>query len=285
MKLIAYFSDKEIDKAVAGAFVAGARVHGVDAVAMAGKAADDYAIDAVVLFGVKARARFDAFRAAGVNTIVLDKGYVRWRAEGPNKWCEFWRVAVNAHHPTRYLATMRSPSDRFDRLGLEMLPWRPSGKAVIYAGSSAKYHSFNGLAPATRYARKIVSRLRELTERPIIYRPKPSWHEAEPVRGAAYSRPPEHLSDLLPNAHALVTNGSNASFEAILAGVPTIVLGEAVSAPLSSDALEDIETPRLADMEARLQWAADLAYCQWTLAELRSGEAWPHIDKQLRVVA
>jgi len=64
-------------------------------------------------------------------------------------------------------------------------------------------------------------------------------------------------------------------------GVPTIVLGEAVSAPLSSSSLGDIEAPRLAKFSQRLQWAADLAYCQWTIDEFRSGEAWPHLRKLL----
>lgn len=278
MRVGVWYSNKGRDERVAEAFAAGCRTLGDEAIA---EQSDDYStpigFDAAFVFGVKARERFQDIRAAGVHTIYFDKGYVRTSAPGGDKDPEFWRVAVNAHHPTRYLGSLRSPTDRWERLGIELKPWRSSGEHIIIAGSSLKYHAFNGLDHPTVYAEDIVRKIRKRSERPIIYRPKPSWTGAVPVAGASYSRHPERIQDLLHGAHALVTNGSNSCFEAVVAGIPCIVLGEAVASPISSITLKDIESPVLASENDRIQWCADLAYCQWTLSELASGEAWQHI--------
>lgn len=281
MRLLAYYSNKGLDEELVTSFARGAREHGV-AVKIWPKLEDVLPSDVVVLFGVKARVRHEEFRAAGIQTIVLDKGYVRHAAPGGQKWCEYWRVAVNAHHPTGYLMDQKQPHDRFNRLGLEMREWRRKGDTVIYAGSSDKYHRFNGLEEANSYARSVVSKIRKLTNRAIIYRPKPSWKDAQRIEGVTFSRPPERIHQTLVGAHVLVTNGSNACFEAVLAGVPTIVLGEAVAKPISSTSLKRIERPQLAGMDERLQWAANLAYAQWTMPEMRSGECWSHIGGLLR---
>ncbi len=155
----------------------------------------------------------------------------------------------------------------------------------MLAGSSAKYHAFYGLSDPTRYAQKIVKQLAHLTKREIIYRPKPSWREAVPIRGTRFSPPKsymlENLGHILPTAHCLITHGSNACFDAMVAGVPSIILGDGVALPISSCDLykiEDLPKPR---DHARLQLLANLAYHQWTESELASGQAWDTIGKWL----
>lgn len=231
--------------------------------------------DAVCLFGVKGgRKIFDAYWAAGIPTIYFDKGYIRQRTSVS----DHWRVAINAHHPTRYLMEQRRPGDRYEALGVELSPWRERGDAVVIAGSSAKYHEFAGLPEPTRYAQKIVKQIRARSpDRPIIYRPKPSWNDAVPIEGTIFSKGKDKIGAVLEDAHALVTHGSNACWEAVAAGVPCIILGDAVAKPLSSTRIADLENPWLASYEARYQWFSNLAYCQWSNGELRSGEAWSHI--------
>ena len=277
MRVGIHHSQKELDSRLAECFADGVRAHG-DTVIVGYEDAGE-PVDAAYVFGVKAREQFGVFRSAGAVTVMLDKGYVRRTAshEGLGKACEFWRVAVGAHHPTGYLSVLRSPSDRWERLGIDVAPWRSEGDQIILAGSSGKYHEFNGLEDPTEYARKLVRRIQKLTGRPLIYRPKPSWRDAVPIAGALYSRHPDKLIDLLDGAHALVTNGSNSCFEAVVAGVPCVVLGDAVARPISSTSIHDVLAPRLAGEEERMQWFFDLAYCQWTMDEFASGEAWGHI--------
>ncbi len=180
------------------------------------------------------------------------------------------------------------PPDRMQMLGWEPHPWRVTtpDAPIVIAGSSLKYHDFYGLPHPTTYAKELIRQLRGVTDRPLIYRPKPSWREATELRKAAFSRPPENLTDLLAVAHLVVTHGSNSCFEAIMAGVPCIVTGEGVSQALGATEItaRNVERPPIPDDATRLQWAANLAYFQWSLPEFSSGEAWATIGNLLHAI-
>jgi UDP:flavonoid glycosyltransferase YjiC (YdhE family) len=281
MKIAFLTSDKPREHILADAFLMGARRHGHETLVLPLKAEPEVGpYDVACMVGVKSRELFRLHHKAGIPTIYFDKGYSRGKSNSPVAGWEYWRVAINHHHPTARLGE-RLPDDRLRRLGLHIQPWRRRGKRIIVAGSSAKYHEFYGLSEPTRYAEKLIAQLRELSGRPIVYRPKPSWREAVPVDGAAFSRPPESLDNLLRGAHVLITHGSNSCFEAALAGIPSIVLGEGVAKPISSTKLEAVEAPFVASDRARRQWLAALAYWQWTHAEMASGQAWEFLGKEL----
>lgn len=282
MKVVFVASDKPREAVLGEAFVAGARSHGHDAEVTRRPdggvpPADVVDADVVAMVGVKSAAMFAANMRMGRTCLMFDKGYSRHRKDGARTW-EYWRVAVNAHQPTRYLPAMRMPNDRWRALGVDVRPWRQRGAHIVLAGSSAKYHAFHGLHDPTRYAAKVAGQIRHLTNRTVIYRPKPSWRDAVPISGTVYSGAQQSMADVLHNAWALVTHGSNACFEAMIAGVPCVVLGDAVARPISSTALQEINLPRLAEHVDRMQLLANLAYCQWTVSELASGAAWPSIQ-------
>jgi hypothetical protein len=177
---------------------------------------------------------------------------------------------------------MHCPSDRWDRFGMSPAPWRRRGEQIVFAGSSAKYHEFYQLADPTMYAKKVRGWIRERDqERLIVYRPKPSWRDAKPVVGMEYSTSAQSMTECLQGAHVMVTHGSNACFEAVMAGVPCIVLGDAVAKPISSTSLDELDAPRLATDDERSQWLANLAYLQWNLREMASGEMWANLRNQL----
>lgn len=236
--------------------------------------------DVVAMVGVKSNERFHAHRRAGRRVIMLDKGYARHHRPGGRVW-EYWRVAIDAHQPTARMAVLNCPHDRREEMGWEPVPWRLDGPKVIIAGSSGKYHAFHDLAAPTKFYRGVVTGLRKRTDRAIVYRPKPSWQDAQPLKRAIYSRPPESLGFLLDSAWALVTHGSNACFDAIMTGVPCVILGDAVAKPISSTSLDDIENPRLASEKVVRWWLANLAYWQWTESEMASGEAWDFLKDNL----
>lgn len=275
MRLAFLASSKPRERILADAFAQGARVHGDDVEIV--PLGDDPApvdCDVAIMVGVKSRERWQAYWKAGAHTIMLDKGYSRIKAAGPARGWHYWRIAVDGHHPTRYVAGMGRPADRFERLGLKVAPWRKRGKHIVIAGSSAKYHDFYGLMNPTRWTAKLVGELKEHTERRITYRPKPSWREAVPVVGTRFSGGGETIDGVLEGAHALITHGSNACFEAMLAGVPSLILGDGVARPISSHVVAAIEDLYLAEEAERMQLLANLAYCQFSLAEFASGEAW-----------
>lgn len=279
MRVCFYHSDKPRERILADAVLEGARVHGDEGYKVpAGQPIGD--CDIACMVGVKSREAIQWCWNRGIHTVYFDKGYLRRSLKGPVKTWQYWRVAVDAHHPTEYVAQAKHPGDRFEHFELEIKPWR-EGKNVVIAGSSQKYHDFYGLYDPTRFAHKQAKAIAKLTMRPIVYRPKPTWKEATPIEGTTFSGSDQKIQAVLRKAHVLVTHGSNACFEAVLEGVPCIVLGNAVARPISSTEVEDVEHPYKASDEERYQWFSNLAYCQWKLDEFASGQAWSHIRPQV----
>lgn len=241
----------------------------------------------VCMVGVKSLKLFRQMQRLGKRVIYFDKGYLRHR--GPHRTWEYWRVAVDDHHPTGYVTDASHTPRRWNaiakRRAIEVAPWRDMNTGgpgvVVYAGSSEKYHAFAGLPEPTEYASGIIKKIKEITGRIVIYRPKPTWYDAVPVKGAQYSPRTASIEDALNQAWCLVTNGSNASYDAIIKGIPCIVLGNAIAKPISSHSLEYIEKPYLASQEEKMQWFSNLAWCQFTEAEMRAGLAWKAIKPQL----
>lgn len=233
-------------------------------------------LDAHCCVGVKSAKMIRKF-PAGKPWIYFDKAYNR-------DWSRWWRVSVCGHQPTDYLMQMDVPGDRAAAQGWKFEPWRedrPSGH-VLYAGSSLKYNNMFDLGDPNEYAQYIVSEAAKFTRRKIVYRPKPSYKAAEEVAGAAFSYNKGSSKNAgiqtdLEGAHVLITHGSAAAFDAMIAGVPTVILGHAVTRPISSTSLADVDRPYLASEKDRQQILNALAYCQWNHEEMRGGLLWRSI--------
>jgi len=235
--------------------------------------------DVGCVFGVKGLSRrlLDDHRSAGKHVLFFDKGHTRHKVGG----VAMWRVSVDDTMPLATFQRLRRPDDRARALELSLVP-RWFGDYVLFAGSSQKHCDFHGLGDCTVYARGVIDEIRAHTKKPVIYRPKPSWRDAVPIAGTAYSRPPLTLADELERCFVLATHSSNAAVDAILAGVPAIVLGPGIARPVASHSLAEIDDPRWPSIEDRGQWLADLAYCQWTVDEMASGEMWNIVRPQLQ---
>lgn len=281
MRITFWHSSKPRERILADAFADGARLAG-DSVELRELQPEPVAADCdvAVMFGVKSRELYRVHWQAGAHVVYIDKGYTRHKIGDPTGLWEYWRVSVDAHHPTSRLLERNCPSDRWDALCLGVNDWRRArpGQPFLLAGSSAKYHQFYGLSDPTSWATKVVRVLAaHFPDRPIIYRPKPSWKDAEPIPGTIYSDGAQSLDGLLTDCYAMVTHGSNAVFEALLAGVPSVVLGDAVTRPISTQDLETLIRaggPYMAPLEDRLHLLRNLAYFQWTLAEMARGDCW-----------
>lgn len=285
MRVCFFRSHKAREGLLADAFVAGVAKHGDSGEIRLTEGLDGIAkgFDVVVMIGVKSKDIFERHRDAGIHVVYLDKGYQRHiQHAAPVRLWEYWRVAVDGHNPTRYLMATDRPDDRAEAMSFSLKPWRKSGKHIVFAGSSAKYHEFYDLPDPTTYAKSVIRQIRRLAPgREILYRPKPSWHDAVPIKGSTWSGRGQTLAEVLVGAHALVTHGSNSCFEAVCAGVPCVVLGEGVARPVSSTEVSEIESPRLAPMGERQQWLANVAYQEWTMPEFESGQAWAVIRSQI----
>lgn len=285
MKVCFICADKERELGLATTFLEGVKLSGdeptmLDKGEFKRSAMED---DVYCMVGVKSHALFQRVREAGKQVVFFDKGYLRHRSRASRIW-EYWRVAVNTHHPADYVERASHLGTRWQEIAkrrkIERQPWR-SGTRVLYAGSSLKYHTFSGLPHPTEYAEKVIREIKSHTRMDVVYRPKPTWTEATPIEGAIFSRREVQIQTELERAHCLVTNGSNACFEAVLAGVPCIILGDAIARPISSRHLKEVAAPYLASDEAVEQWLYNTAWCMFTEEEMAAGLAWRAVKPQL----
>ena len=234
--------------------------------------------DNAIFYGLSEGLRrvFDDYRKEA-RAVYVDLGY--WGRRKMSRYDGYHKLAVNSRHATAYFQNKRHDEHRFKRFGIGVLPWRKGGRHILVAGMSAKAAYAEGLKPE-QWERDTIFRLRKLTDRPIIYRPKPNWMAASLIAGSAMQRDVP-LPVALKNCHAVVTHHSNVAIDAILAGVPAISEGGLASI-MGSTSIEEIENPLMPN--GRAQWAADIAWTQWSVEEMRAGRAWRYLLEEGLIV-
>ena len=215
---------------------------------------------------------FADYRASGRKVIYADLGYFGRREGG--RWSGYHKLTVNDRHPTNYYRKRKHDPSRFLMHKLSVMPWQ-TGSCVIVAGMSDKGAEAEGYEPS-QWERWAIAEIRKHTDRPIVYRPKPSWRGAPALDGAAF-QVGVPLSKALQSAHAVVCHHSNVAVEAILAGVPAFVWG-GVAQEMGLQNLSRIETPHRPD--DRQEWAHALAWTQWSVAELATARPWLHLKNE-----
>ena len=286
MKITFWRSNKPLEHRLAERVGEGVKILGFDYEV---RVVDDYngplaETDVAIVLGVKGMSGYimREHQVLDKHVIYIDKGYYRGRGDDPAVKLEYFRFSVDGFQPINYFQNVKRPSNRWDRLGFTFKPMQRHGSTVVYAGSSQKYCDFQQIGDATKYASKVVRGVRKmLPNNEIIYRPKPTWKDAVPIEGTTFSQRKKKIQEELKTAKALVTHGSNASFDSILAGVPCVVLGDAIAKPIAMSSLQQLRDIKFPKDEERNQWGCDLAYCQWTLDEMRSGEMWENLKEQL----
>lgn len=279
MRFVLYHTEKTYQQNVADAFS-----KGFDALLVSREDHQDLVLgDMNAVIGIMPASKkiFGASIAAGRHAVIIDKSYFRHSSE------RCVRLSVDRFHPIEYLLHVRKPGDRLLRFGALVRKEKVDrGRHILIAGSSQKYCTWHGLGDATEYARSIVDEIRRHTDRPIIYRPKPSWKDAVPIPGTKFSYGEDRpFSADLESAHAVVGWGTNAMVEALVQGVPTFNVGpRSVVWPLCNLSLDALEAPAISDQERRQQYLSNVAYCSWSLQEIATGKVLPHLMEQLEVL-
>lgn len=179
----------------------------------------------------------------------VDNGYFR---PGRGMASGYYRMTYNSMSP---ILLDDVDHHRPTEVGAELSPWRKNrGRDVLLALPGKDFGRAIGIdVPA--WISTIERRLRDVTSRRIIVRPKDSLTP---------------LGQDLARAHCLVTHSSNVAVDAVMAGVPVFVAPTSPAAPVGRTDL-DIENPIMPD---RRHWFASLMMQQFTIAEMRSGYAW-----------
>ncbi len=145
------------------------------------------------------------------------------------------------------------PSDRLTKLDIKFKPQRKNGDHIILSEPtqySIDYYKLDN------WADKTINEIRKYSDRKIIIHKK----------GSQIS-----LKDLLKNAWAFVSNHSNGGIISMIQGVPAYYTDGTLK---KINSLENIEKG-----EIDYNIFSNLAYGQWTLAEIESGEAWKFLKE------
>lgn len=218
---------------------------------------------------------FEAYKAAGVPAIYVDLGY--WRRRIRNRYDGHHKMCVSTRHPVDYFQNKKHSSRRFKSLGLAMRPWIKKGRFILVAGMSAKAAEADGMEH-TAWERAAIATIRDNTDMPIVYRPKPNCLVSKPLPGASFDKNTSlHLA--YRTCHAVVTCRSNVGVDALLNGVP-VFSSDGVAAAIANADLASIEEPYYPSTAERLQWASDVAWTQFTTYEIQAGLPFKHLKEE-----
>lgn len=194
--------------------------------------------------------RFEAQRQP---VIVVENAYIS------PPWGKKW-FAMALNHHLGAGAWYVGDGERWEAFNIELKPWRESGEHVLVLAQRGIGEP--GVAMGGFWPRDTERKLKKMTKREIVMRRHP---------GMAPN--PTSLEGALAGAHCAVTWASGAGIKALAAGVPVFydfpmwIGGEA-----GKFLDKDLENPRMDD-EAREAMFRRLAWCQWNVDEVESGEA------------
>ena len=144
-----------------------------------------------------------------------------------------------------------SPNDRLKKLNLAILDQKKTGSYIILSEPSETMKKMYNVPMWTEDTIKLV---KKFTDRKLIVHNKLSK---------------EPLNSLLKDAWAFVSLQSTAGFTAMLNGIPSYFTENTLS---HISKIQNIENPTI-----DYKIFNNLAYGQWTLKEIESGEAWENI--------
>jgi hypothetical protein len=223
------------------------------------------------------------YKREGKRCVYVDLGYFRQRA-ALGRYGDYHRFTVSGpdigyrRHPTAYFQRVKHPADRISQFQIRLDRCKP-GKHILLCGMSQKCAEFEGFK-FEQWERDAVSKIKQVTDRPIHYRPKPNkYNQYSPIPGTVFAPPVQGIGQALRGAWATVSHHSNAGIDGICQGIPAFC-AEGVCSPVGNLELSRMEDPHLPTDDERRQWLADVAYTQWNRAEMDSGAYWKHLKDE-----
>jgi hypothetical protein len=176
--------------------------------------------------------------------------------------------------------------------------WRKNGEHILYAMQVPADSSLSGLDIFAAAQYDLVQ-IRQITNRPIIITLHPDLQKewgmdnfkknnqnfekfkvVASVVGAKLQI--GGSKDALENCWCTVCYTSGFGFDSMAEGVPVITLSQRnFIAPISGNNLYEIDDPHIPSEGEMMDWLSRIAYCQWTIDEIRSGLTKNHLESLL----
>ena len=216
----------------------------------------------VVIRGIAKRKQIHTCWETKRDFYYVDTGYF-----GNGKRKLYHRITKN--HLQNIYPIINRPRDRLMAAGYQ--PHKFSqGSNILICPPSAKVMKFYDL-DLDQWMEETLLELKQHTDRNIVIRLK----QSREVRTHTNT-----LEDALSkDVHCLITFNSIAATEALLLGKPAITLGPNAAHSLCKHSLADVENLYVPTLDEVEEWAANLAYSQFTELEMRNGYAWSILNE------
>ena len=216
----------------------------------------------VVIRGIAKRKQIHTCWETKRDFYYVDTGYF-----GNGKRKLYHRITKN--HLQNIYPIINRPRDRLMAAGYQ--PHKFSrGSNILICPPSAKVMKFYDL-DLDQWMEETLLELKKHTDRNIVIRLK----QSREVRTHT-----DTLEDALSkDVHCLITFNSIAATEALLLGKPAITLGPNAAHFLCKHSLADVEDLYVPTLDEVEEWAANLAYSQFTELEMRNGYAWSILNE------
>jgi len=223
--------------------------------------------DIAVVWSWKQHRLIEGMLSTGRHVLVMERGFLPNRRD----WCS---LALDGFNGRGRFAPPGDDGDRWEKNFAHLLkPWKQTeGEYVLLLGKGENDVSLHG-ANFRAWANAQTELLLSAGHR-VVYRPHPDRPTTCPP-GAELST--GSLQSDLSRASFVVSFNSSTDVEAILSGAPAVITDVgSLAYPVASHSLsEPISRPDRSD------WCNEMAWRQWTLAELRNGYAWDHLRQLL----
>lgn len=237
----------------------GLKAHGVNV--RTASSDDDVDCDFCVVWGYRQIPMFEKAKEAGTPVLVLERGHLQPRMQETSMgWNGLAGLGVRPE--------CQDLGERFkSKFGHYLKPWRRDGDYVLVMGQTNGDASLHGLN-FRNWAQAVCDAYRGEGHR-VVFRPHPLADQYAHPTGVEVHQGLD-LEQSFSGAKLCVTYTSTSAVEAVLAGIPTISCHDgSIARPVTAHgALADPIRP------GRMMWAMRLAWCQFTIDEIRNGTAW-----------
>ena len=204
------------------------------------------------------------------NGYFMSSNHSRPATQGKHSFGGYYRIT---HNGTMHSGDGDYPKDRFNKLVKEeMRDWRKTGDHIVLIPPSTIFQKFLGIhgPKPSSWLKNAFEEIQKYTDRRVLVSTKfaNGWEDSFP-KGMKKIPSENPYRKVIENAWALVTYNSNCMTDAVVKGIPIISL----SPERKIGSIEEIENPPM-DRE----FLYGLAYQQWTLEEMRTGQAWRELN-------
>lgn len=186
-----------------------------------------------------------------------------------------WKVGIGNINSEGIFLHKNQPTNRWNRFGLPVLPYKTTGKNIIICGQNERSAVWP-FGKTENWLRLLIAEIREYSNKPIIFRPHPRFPVKVSNKIGCTVQIPKFkgnydnfdFQEALRDAYLIINHNSNPSIEATLQGI-NIYTGE--SSLCYDVSIKNIKNINNLPNPDRTTWLNEIAHTEWFVEEIEQG--------------